>query len=88
MLSEKTIEIDGATYTVKEQPMRVLLPIFEGDAKRRTTEMMKVSVYDDKSVPLGDGVLDFGFRDFNRLQSLVIEVYGLDEKPEDAPGEA
>jgi hypothetical protein len=77
MLAEKRIEIDGTVYTVREPRMRDVLAIFEGPENDRAVGLMKVSVYNGGADPLGDAVLDLGFRAYNQLQSAVAEVYGL-----------
>lgn len=81
MLAEKQIDIAGKSYTVREQTMRVVLPILEGDPAKRGLGLMKASVFHglwmEGAVPLGDDVLDLGFRAYSLLQQAVLDVYDM-----------
>ena len=82
MLHEKTIEIDGAQYIVREQPLRAWMPILEDNTTglKRVEQLMRISAYDSAG-PLGARVEELGFQDFQTLSSAVEEVYGLGSQP-------
>ena len=85
MLAEKAIEIDGKAYSVRERTMREVLPVLEGDPKQRGLGLMKISVYNGGAEPLGDAVLDLGFREYSQLQHAVTDVYGMGDDQGNAP---
>jgi hypothetical protein len=74
----ESVQIDGIAYEVREQPMRVLLPILEGDPKAVSRGMLEVSVY-LAGMPLGNGWQDLGFVAYRSLLEAVNRVYGLAE---------
>jgi hypothetical protein len=83
-LDTRTVPVAGTEYEVREQPMRVLLPIMEGSGSDVLVSLMRVSVHRDGAA-MGDGVLDLGYRAFAKLMEAVKEVHGLGE---DNPGNA
>ena len=82
-LTTREVRINGDVYEVREQPMRVLLPILEGETKDASVALMKRSVFADGNA-LGDAVLDLGFRDFQSLMRTVSEIHGLTGEVEDS----
>jgi len=83
-LDSRMVLIGGTEYEVREQPMRVLLPIMEASGSEVLVSVMKVAVHQGGE-PMGDAVLDVGFRAFTALMAAVKEVNGL---AEDSPGNA
>lgn len=81
-MDTRTVQIGEKTYTVKEQSMRTLLPLLEGEAERVGVELMKKAVYNGGGEPLGEAVLDLGFRDFRKLMDVTNELHGLGEDSE------
>ena len=84
MRQEKMVVIDGVEYTVRESSMELIMPILEKGSEMKITDLAKISVFRSfGDEPLGDAVLCFGLRDFQKLQQAVAEVHGL---LEESPG--
>jgi len=83
-LDSRMVLIGQIEYEVRELPMRVLLPLMESAGSEVLVSVMKVAVYRDGE-PMGDAVLDVGFRTFTHLMAQVKLLNGL---AEDSPGNA
>ena len=74
----ETLTVDGVAYEIREQSMRVVMPLLEQDAKKMATGLVSASVFVN-GAPLGDAVMDLGFSVYRKLMEAVNHVYGLDE---------
>ena len=81
-LKTSEITIDGEVFEVKEQTVRVLMPLMEADSTNLGLELAKVCVYRGDT-PIGDAVLDMGMSDFQRILEHVNEVHGMGNDPSD-----
>lgn len=92
MLEERKIETrDGRTLIVREQTMRVLRPLINGeDPEEAGDRLMGIAVHDEQGNALGDAVLDLGAKDYQAVMAVVNEVHGFSEPPgtEDETGNA
>lgn len=76
-LKTEQITLDGKQYEVREQNMRVLLPILKLDPEEVSHALIQASTFLDNQA-VGDGVLDLGFGDYQELMRLVQKVHGTD----------
>jgi hypothetical protein len=86
MLNEKTVNVSGVDYTIRELTIGQMLPLMEKlqgeDSTKAQMEIVSLSVCVDGN-PIGDEAANLGFSTYMGLSKHVMAINGMGDEGND-----